>query len=91
MAFVFADPAFADLMQRHRIEEMQLLASAPDDDDQVRPLKDDQVLRHRLTRHLQVTAEFAERLAIALVQLIQQLSAALIGQRFEDCIHRRRK
>src|SRR6187431_1729155 len=36
MAFVFANPALVNLVQRHRIQIMQLLASAPDDRHQVR-------------------------------------------------------
>src|SRR2546421_7842046 len=35
MAFVFSNPTLVDLMQRHRIEIMQLLAPAPHDGDEV--------------------------------------------------------
>ena len=87
MAFVFADPALADLVDRHRIEIMQLLAPAPDRGDQVRRLQQQEMLRHRLPCYVQVCAQFAERLAVALMQLVQQLPAAPVTQRFEHCIH----
>jgi hypothetical protein len=35
MTLVFANPALADLVDRHRIEIMQLLAPAPDYGNQV--------------------------------------------------------
>ena len=89
MAFVFADPALVDLVQRHRIEIMQLLAPAPDDGDQVCRFQQQQMLGHRLPRHVEVFAQFAQRLPVALVQFIEQLSAARIRQRFEHCIHLR--
>lgn len=79
VAFVFGDPALGDLVQRHRIEEMQLLASAPDRGDEVRPFEEKQMLRHRLPGHVQMRTQFRQRLSVVRVQLIQQLSAARVG------------
>ena len=79
MAFIFANPALGDLVNRHWIEVMQLLAPAPDDGDQVRLFEENQVLRHRLPRHLQMLTQLRQRLSVVRVQLIQQLAAARIG------------
>src|SRR4030095_6173483 len=87
MAFVFSNPTFVDLMQRHRIEIMQLLAPTPYDRDEVCFLQQRQMLGHRLPCHVQVFAQFAQRLPILLAQLVEQLSATGVGQRFKDCIH----
>src|SRR5437773_4597487 len=62
MAFVFANPALGDLVNRHWIEIMQLLAPAPDDGDQIRRFQQQEMLGHRLPRHVQVFAQLAERL-----------------------------
>jgi hypothetical protein len=66
---------------------MQLLAPAPDDDDQVGHLEQQEMLGDRLPRHVEARAQFAKRLTVALVQLVEQLSAAFISQGFEYCIH----
>ncbi len=79
VAFVFGDPALGDLVQRHRIEEMQLLASAPDRGDEVRLFEENQMLGHRLPGHLQMRAQIRQRLSVVRVQHIQQLAAARIG------------
>jgi hypothetical protein len=42
---------------------------------------------HGLARHVEVFAEFTQRLPAILVQYIEQFSATRIGQRFEHCIH----
>src|SRR5262249_61675003 len=52
MAFVFANPTLVDLMQRHWIEIMQLLTSAPHDRDEVCLFQQDQMLGHRLAGHV---------------------------------------
>src|SRR5205823_8005136 len=56
MAFVLANPTLVDLMQRHWIEIMQLLAPAPHDSDEVCFLQQYQVFGHRLPRHVEVFA-----------------------------------
>src|SRR5688572_3601972 len=60
MAFVFANPALGDLVQRHRIEVMQLLAPAPDRGDEVRRFQNDEVFGHCLPRHVEVLAQFTQ-------------------------------
>jgi len=87
MAFVFANPALGDLVNRHRIQIMQLLAPAPDNRDEVCFFQQTQMLRHRLPRHVEMMAQFAESLPVALMQQVEQLSAAFICQCFEYCIH----
>jgi len=87
VAFIFADPALVNLVQRHRIQVMQLLAPAPDRGDQVRGLQQGQMFSHRLPGHVQMRAELPQGLPIVLVQLIQQRAPALIRQCFEHCIH----
>src|SRR6266498_5885616 len=87
MAFVFGNPALGDLVNRHWIEIMQLLAPAPDDDDKVCRLQQEEMLRHRLPRHVEVFTQLAERLPVALVQLVEQLSAAFVRQGLEHGIH----
>jgi hypothetical protein len=79
MAFILADPALGDLVQWHRIEEMQLLAPAPGGGDKVRLLEENQVLGHRLPRHVQMLTQFRQGLSVVRVQLIQQLAAAGVG------------
>ena len=87
MAFVFANPALGDLVDRHRIEVMQLLAPASDDGDQIGRFEQQEVLGDRLPRHVEVRAQFTERLAVARMQLVQQLAPAIVRQGFEYCIH----
>ena len=48
------------------------------------------MLGHRLAGHVQVLAKFTQSLAIILVQLVEQLSPAAIGQGFENFIHAKR-
>src|SRR6478736_8853144 len=45
------------------------------------------MLGYRLPGHVEVRAQFPERLPVALVQLIEQLPAAFVRQRLEHCIH----
>jgi hypothetical protein len=45
------------------------------------------VLRDCLPRHIEVLAQFAKGLPVALMQQIQQPPPAGIGQRFENLIH----
>ena len=78
MMFIFANPALVDLLQRHWIQIMQLLTSAPDCGNKVRLFEENQMLRHRLPRHVQMLAQFRQRLPVLLVQYIQQLSTARI-------------
>jgi hypothetical protein len=45
------------------------------------------MLGHRLPGHVEVFAQFAERLPVALVQLIEQRATAFVSQGFEHSIH----
>jgi len=83
----FADPAFANLMDRHGIEVVKLLAAAFDRRDQIRLLENGQVLAHCLPRHGKALAQLTKRLSIVGAQAIQQLPSARIGQRSEYSIH----
>ena len=81
MALELADPAFIHLLDGDRVEVMQLVTSTPNCRQQIAGLQQQQVLRHRLARHVQMLAEFPESLAIALMQQIQQAPAVRIGER----------
>ena len=87
MAFEFPDPALGDLVDRHRIEVVQLLAAALDGGDQIGLLQNPQVLAHGLPRHVETRAELVERLSVVGPQAVEQFPAARIGQRPEHLIH----
>src|SRR5512146_2150170 len=80
----FAEPALVDVLQRHRIEEMELFPPAPDGGDQVGGLEDSQVLSDGLTGHIQVPAKVTERPSVVAIQEIEKLAPAGIGQRLEQ-------
>ena len=82
--FELRDPPVAEVLQRYRIEEMQLFAPAPDGGDEVRRFEHIQMLRHALACHVEVVAQFVEGAAVVGVQQIQQLPPAGIGQRLEE-------
>src|SRR5580704_11899595 len=84
---VFADPAIRDFEDRHRVEEMQLLAATPDDGDQVRIFQQFQMLGHRLPSHVQVFTKLSECLAILCEEFIEQLPARRVGECFEHLVH----
>ena len=86
-ALELVDPALLDLVQRDRIEVVQLLPPAPHRADQVGGLQDGQMLGHRLTGHVDPPAQLPERLPVLLVQPVQQTPAGLVGQRLEDRVH----
>src|SRR5690348_3594453 len=71
--FELGNPALVDLLERHRIEEMQLFAAAPHRRDEVRLLEHGEVLRHALPGHVEVLAELVQGLAIVRVEQIEQL------------------
>jgi len=84
----FADPPFGDLVERHRVEVVQLLPSPPHGADQVGGLQDGDVLGGRLAGHGQLAAQFTQRLPVALVQAVEQLPPGRVGQRLEDLVRR---
>src|SRR5258708_9537389 len=86
-ALEFPDPPLADLMDRHRIEIMQLLAAMPERGDEAGRLENCKVLCDGLPRHGEAVAEFVQGLTVFGVKPVQQRPPRSIGQRFEDLIH----
>ena len=84
MALVFSNPTLVDLLNRHGIQVMEFPSSMPDDNDELRLLQQCQVFGDRLTRHVQVLAQFVQRQATLLMKPVKQISAARIGKRFEN-------
>src|SRR5262245_14012563 len=76
-----------DLVDRHRIEVVQLLPSSPQGDDEIGLFQDRQMLADRLTRHVEARAEFVKRLATVGAQAIKKFSPTRVGQCFEHSIH----
>ena len=87
MAFIFANPALGDLVQRHWIEVMELFAPAPHRGHEAGRFQHGNVLGHRLAGHVEVRAQLAQRLPVAGEQLVQQPAARAIGQGFENRVH----
>ena len=66
---------------------MKPLPSAPHDGDEVGPLKDVEMLRRRLARHLEALTKLSQRLAVVLPQTIEQKPPGGVGQCLEDRVH----
>ena len=83
-----ADPAVVDEADRHRVEEVALLAADALRRQEARLLEDAQVLHDPEARHRrQGLAQLTERLAIALVELVEQDPATGVAERPEDRRH----
>src|SRR5205085_12448428 len=67
-ALEFLDPALADLVDRHRIEIVQLFAAVPERGDEVCLLEDSKMLGHGLPRHGQPLAQLVQGLAASHVK-----------------------
>src|SRR3954468_24891820 len=78
-ALEFPDPPFADLMDRDRVEIMQLLAAMPERGDEVGRLENPKVFRNGLPRHREAVAEFVQRLSVFGVKPVQQRASRRIG------------
>ncbi len=87
VALVFADPALVDFVDGNGVEVVELFAAVPDGGDEVGVLEEVQVLGDGLTAHVEVLAEGGEGLAVVLMQQVEQLAAAGIGQGFEHVVH----
>src|ERR1700682_6725326 len=85
-ALEFLDPPLAELMDRHRIEIVQLLAAMPERGDKVGRLENSKVLCHGLPRHRETVAEFVQALSVAGLKPVQQRPPRSIRQRFEDLL-----
>ena len=64
VTFESLDPALLDLVNRDRVEVMELLAPPPDRRHQVRGLQGREVLRDRLAGHVAVPTKVPEGLAV---------------------------
>ena len=74
-----------DQTDRHRVQEVALLAPDPQGRDEVRLLQHREVLHDPEPRHPgQVLAQLAERLAIALEEPVEQDPPIRIGEGPED-------
>jgi hypothetical protein len=73
---------------RYGIEEVELLAAAAFGDDQAGLLEHAQVLHDAKTSHRQPALERAQRLPVALEQLVEQAAAGGVANRPEDVVHR---
>ena len=71
-ALEFPDPPFADLMDRHRVQIVQLLAAMPERGDEVGRFENSKVLCYGLPRHRKAVAEFVQRLSVLGVKPVQQ-------------------
>ena len=74
-----ANPALVDFLQRHRIEEVQLLSPTPLHRYQVRRFEHGKVLGHPLPSHVRVLTEFAQRLAVVGLQTVHELPPPRVG------------
>src|SRR5258707_10754218 len=88
-ALEFLDPPLADLMDRHRVEIVQLLAAMPERGDEAGGLENRKVFSDGLPRHGEAVAEIVQGLSVPGVKPVQQRPPRSIGQRFEDLIHGR--
>src|SRR6185437_15059411 len=78
-----AHPAVGDLLDRRRIEEMQLLAPLLPGGDQVGLLQQGQVFGHRLAAHVQSLAELGQGLSVSVMQPVEELAPTGVGQGLE--------
>src|SRR6188768_615592 len=82
-ALELLDPTFADLMDRHRVEVVQLLAAVPERGDEIGRFENSEMLGDRLPRHGEAVAKFVQRLSVFGVKPVQQRAPRRIGKRFE--------
>lgn len=87
MAFVLTDPTIVDLLQRCWIEIVQFFTSAPDRGHKIGRFKKRQMLGHGLACYIQAFAQFTQRLAVVISQLIEQFSPARIRECPEYLVH----
>ncbi len=77
------EPAHGHGVDRHRIEEVQLLAAALLRHDQARLFQRQQMLGHGLPADRQTLAELGQRLPVAAAQSLQQHTPIFVGKRGE--------
>src|ERR1700690_3915376 len=83
-ALEFLDPPLADLMDRHRVEVVQLLAGVPDGGDEGGGRENRKVIGYGLPRHGEAVAESVQGLSVLGVKPVHQRPSRCLGQRFED-------
>ena len=71
-ALEFPDPPLPDLMDRYRVQIVQLLAAMPECGHEVGLFENPKVLGHGLPRHREAIAEFVQRLSVSGVKPVQQ-------------------
>ena len=86
LLFILHNPPFVNLVDRHRAKIVQLLASSPNNDDKVRVFEQKQVFGHGLTRHIEMLTKLSQRLAIVLMEHVQQAPPARIRKRLENLV-----
>jgi len=74
-------------VERHGIQKVELFAPMPDHGEKVGGFENLEVLGHGLTGHVEMGAEFRQRLPVGLVQLVEELTAARVSEGFEYVIH----
>ncbi len=70
LPFVFLNPTLVDLVDGDGVEIVQFLAPTADRRNEVGVLQAPEVLRDRLARHVEMRAEFPQRLAATRSQTI---------------------
>src|SRR5262245_39225681 len=85
-ALEFSDPALGDRVDRHRVDEVELLAALALRRHQIGVLENSEMLGDRLARHIESPAQLPERLAVVRVQPVEQLPAAGIGKRAKNSV-----
>jgi hypothetical protein len=73
-------------VERHGVDEMQLVPATPNRAHKIGRLQYPEVLRGGLPGHVQVFAKLAERLPVHFTKKVKQLSACRVAQRFENLV-----
>ena len=68
---------------------MQFRPPAPNNRHQIRVFQQSKMFRHRLPRHIQSNAKFAERLPVVRLQPVQQFPTCRVRQRFKNFVHKK--
>ena len=84
---VLAHPSVMDEPDRDRVEEVELLASAPARGHEPCLLEHLEVLHHAEARHRRPLLERAERLPILGEEPVEQFPSRRVGECLEDRVH----
>ena len=83
----FSDWIIGDLVDGCDVEEVQLLAAVAHGGDEIGRFENGEMLTDGLPGHVQARAQLAKVLSTAVLQAVEQLTAARVGQRLEDFVH----